>query len=160
MGCTPADLAVVTTQLGREPRAIDSVVFRCPCGAPAVVRTQPRLPDGTPFPTTYYVTCPRLTSLIGTLEATGVMREMEDRIREDPAMCEQYEVAHERYLADRAGLGDVPEIDGISAGGMPSRVKCLHVHVGQALACGTSVNPVGDEVLDRIGSWWTGEPCV
>lgn len=160
MGCTPADIAVVTAQLGREPRAIDSVAFRCPCGAPAVVRTQPRLPDGTPFPTTYYVTCPRLTSLIGTLEATGVMREMEDRIREDPDMREQYEVAHERYLADRAELGDVPEIEGISAGGMPTRVKCLHVHVGQALACGSGVNPVGDEVLDRIGSSWAGGPCV
>jgi hypothetical protein len=160
MGCTPADLAVVTAQLGREPRAIDSVAFRCPCGAPAVVRTQPRLPEGTPFPTTYYVTCPRLTSLIGTLEATGVMRQMEDRIREDADMREQYEVAHERYLADRAELGDVPEIDGISAGGMPTRVKCLHVHVGQALACGSGVNPVGDEVLDRIGSWWAGGPCV
>lgn len=160
MGCASADLAVVAAQLGREPRAIHSVAFRCACGAPAVVRTEPRLPDGTPFPTTYYVTCPRLTSLIGTLEATGVMREMEDRIREDPDMREQYEHAHARYLADRSELGEVPEIEGVSAGGMPTRVKCLHVHVGQALACGSGVNPVGDEVLDRIGSWWTRGPCV
>lgn len=160
MACSSADLALVAAQLGREPRAIESIAFRCPCGAPAVVRTEPRLPDGTPFPTTYYVTCPRLTSLIGTLEATGVMREMEDRMRVEPAMREQYEHAHERYLTDRAELGDVPEIDGISAGGMPTRVKCLHVHVGQSLACGPEVNPVGDEVLARIGSWWAHGSCV
>ncbi|MFM8515330.1 MAG: DUF501 domain-containing protein [Actinomycetota bacterium] len=160
MGCTAADLAAVAAQLGREPRAIDSIAFRCPCGAPAVVRTEPRLPDGTPFPTTYYVTCPRLTSLIGALEATGVMRELEERLREDSAMRDQYQRAHERYLADRAELGEVPEIEGVSAGGMPTRVKCLHVHAGQALACGIVVNPVGDEVLTRIGSWWTQGSCV
>lgn len=160
MGCSTADRAAVAAQLGREPRGIDSVVSRCPCGAPVVVRTEPRLPDGTPFPTTYYVTCPRLTSLIGTLEATGVMREMEERLGAEPALREQYERAHERYLADRAELGEVPEIEGVSAGGMPTRVKCLHVHVGQSLACGPGVNPVGDEVLARIGAWWTQGSCV
>jgi hypothetical protein len=88
------------------------------------------------------------------------MREMEERLGAEPALREQYERAHERYLADRAELGEVPEIEGVSAGGMPTRVKCLHVHVGQSLACGPGVNPVGDEVLDRIGAWWTQGSCV
>lgn len=160
MGCSTSDLAAVAAQLGREPRAIDSVASRCPCGLPDVVRTEPRLADGTPFPTTYYVTCPRLTSLIGTLEATGVMRELEERLREDPDLRERYHRAHERYLADRSELGVVAEIEGISAGGMPTRVKCLHVHVGQSLACGPGVNPVGDAVLERLGEWWIDGPCV
>jgi hypothetical protein len=54
----------------------------------------------------------------------------------------------------------VPEIAGVSAGGMPTRVKCLHVHLAQALAEGPGVNPFGDEVLARIAPWWTEGPCV
>ncbi|MEC9180679.1 MAG: DUF501 domain-containing protein [Actinomycetota bacterium] len=124
-----------------------------------MVTTAPRLDDGTPFPTTYYVTCPRLTSAIGTLEGDGYMREMEDRLAVDDALRGQYLGAHERYLAERRHLGEVPEIDGISAGGMPRRVKCLHVLVGQALVNGPGVNPFGDEALDAIGSWWEPVAC-
>lgn len=160
MGCSDADRTAVAAQLGREPRAIASVAARCPCGLPVVVRTEPRLPDGTPFPTTYYVTCPRLTSMIGTLEASGLMRDMEARLADDGEVRAQYVRAHERYLADRSDLGDVPEIAGVSAGGMPTRVKCLHVHVGQALACGPGVNPFGDETLERLGPWWSNGCCV
>jgi len=160
MGCSPADRDAVAAQLGRAPRAIDSVAARCACGLPAVVRTLPRLPDGTPFPTTYYVTCPRLTSLIGSLEASGLMREMESRLADDEDLRARYARAHERYLADREALGAVAEIEGVSAGGMPSRVKCLHVHVGQSLACGPGVNPFGDEVLARIGEWAADGVCV
>ena len=50
--------------------------------------------------------------------------------------------------------------DGISAGGMPDRVKCLHVLAGQSLAQGRGVNPLGDEVLDLLGDWWSAGPCV
>jgi hypothetical protein len=157
---TAADEAVVATQLGRPPRAIRAVGHRCPCGLPDVVTTEPRLPDGTPFPTTFYLTCPRASSLIGTLEASGLMREMADRLAGDPELATSYAAAHERYLSARAELGDVPEIDGVSAGGMPDRVKCLHVLAGQALAQGRGVNPLGDEVLDRLGDWWSDGPCV
>lgn len=153
-----ADRAAVEAQLGREPRGIVEIAHRCPCGAPDVVRTLPRLPDGTPFPTTYYLTCPRVTSAIGTLEASGLMREMEDRLSVDPQLAAHYRAAHVAYLADREALGHVYEIDGISAGGMPDRVKCLHVLAAHALAAGPGVNPLGDEVLARLGEWWT-TPC-
>ena len=154
-----ADLAAVEAQLGRTPRGIVAIAHRCPCGAPDVVRTLPRLPDGTPFPTTYYLTCPRVTSAIGTLEASGLMREMEARLAEEPELAAQYRAAHAAYLADREGLGHVDEIDGISAGGMPDRVKCLHVLAAHALAAGPGVNPLGDEVLARLGEGWR-TPCV
>nr|WP_278256530.1 DUF501 domain-containing protein [Nocardioides convexus] len=115
--------------------------------------TEPRLPNGTPFPTTYYLTCPRAASRIGTLEGTGVMKEMQERLGTDPELAASYRAAHEAYLADRAAVAeaggfDVPEIEGISAGGMPDRVKCLHVLAGHALAAGPGVNPLGDEVLE------------
>jgi hypothetical protein len=155
-----ADRATVGAQLGREPRAMREVAHRCPCGNPDVVETSPRLPNGTPFPTLYYLTCPRAASAIGTLEASGLMREMTERLKSDEALAAAYRAAHEAYLERREQLGHVDEIAGISAGGMPTRVKCLHVLVGHALAVGRGVNPLGDEALDRLEPWWTAGPCV
>jgi uncharacterized protein len=154
------DLDAVRRQLRRPPRAIASVAHRCPCGLPDVVETLPRLDDGTPFPTLYYLTCPRAASMIGTLEASGLMREMSDRLGEDEALAADYHAAHERYIARREQLMHVPEIASVSAGGMPTRVKCLHVLAGQSLAQGRGVNPLGDEVLDLLGEFWAAGPCV
>ena len=165
MSIEPRDERAIEAQLGRPPRAIHGVGHRCPCGNPDVVATEPRLPDGTPFPTTFYLTCPRAASLIGTLEASGLMREMTERLAEDEALAAGYEHAHEAYLAARDAIAretgqSVPEIAGVSAGGMPARVKCLHVLAGQSLAQGRGVNPLGDEVLDALGEWWAAGPCV
>lgn len=154
------DRAVVAAQLGRSPRAVRTVAHRCPCGNPDVVETSPRLSDGSPFPTLYYLTCPRAASAIGTLEASGLMSEMTDRLGADPDLAARYTAAHEAYLARREQIGHVIEIDGISAGGMPKRVKCLHVLVGHALAVGRGINPLGDEALDQLPDWWASGPCV
>ncbi len=161
----PRDEAAIHAQLGRAPRSIHDIGHRCPCGNPDVVTTEPRLDDGTPFPTTYYLTCPRAASRIGTLEASGLMKEMQDRLGTDPDLAASYAAAHEDYLAARDAIAEeagqsVPEIHGISAGGMPDRVKCLHVLAGHSLARGRGVNPLGDEVLDLLGDWWASGPCV
>jgi len=155
-----ADRAAVARQLGREPRAVRAVAHRCPCGLPDVVETSPRLADGTPFPTLYYLTCPRAASAIGRLEASGLMREMTERLHSDPELAAGHRRAHETYLARREQLGHVEEIAGVSAGGMPNRVKCLHVLVGHALAAGPGVNPLGDEALAALPDWWREGPCV
>jgi hypothetical protein len=157
---TQADLDAVHAQLGRVPRGVVAVAHRCACGHPDVLTTEPRLPDGTPFPTTFYATCPRLTGAISTLEASGVMKEMTARLAEDPDLAQRYAVAHEDYLARRAVLGSVAEIEGISAGGMPTRVKCLHVLVAHSLAVGPGINPLGDEALAMLDDWWAGGSCV
>lgn len=156
----PRDLAAVGEQLQREPRGVVAVAHRCPCGLPDVVETAPRLPDGTPFPTTYYLTCPRATGAVSTLESTGLMRDLTDRLAGDPELAAAYRAAHEDYLRRRSSLGDVPEIAGVSAGGMPTRVKCLHVLVGHSLAAGPGVNPLGDEALALLPEWWANGPCV
>jgi len=156
----PEDAAAVEAQLGRPPRAAIAVAHRCPCGLPDVVKTQPRLEDGTPFPTLYYLTCPAATSAIGTLEASGLMREMTARLADDPELAAAYTAAHEDYLRTRDEVEVVPEIAGTSAGGMPTRVKCLHVLVGHALAAGPGVNRFGDEALERLRPWWRKGPCV
>ena len=157
-GIDPADAAAVTAQLGRPPRAVRAVAHRCPCGLPSVVQTAPRLEDGTPFPTLYYLTCSPLNSRIGALEAAGRMREMTERLDGDAELAAAYRRAHEAYLAERDAID--PLGTGVSAGGMPDRVKCLHVHAAHALAAGPGVNPFGDEVRAAVEPWWTGGPCV
>lgn len=155
---SPADRAAVTTQLGRAPRAVRAVAHRCPCGNPAVVQTSPRLEDGTPFPTLYYLTCSRLASLVSTVETTGVMREMTSRLAADPELATAYRRAHESYLAERDAIE--PLGTGVTAGGMPGRVKCLHVHVAHALARGPGLNPFGDEIVAQLAGWWRQGPCA
>ncbi|MEV5212152.1 DUF501 domain-containing protein [Micromonospora sp. NPDC053740] len=157
---TEADLAAVAAQLGRTPRGTRAVAHRCPCGLPDVVETTPRLADGTPFPTLYYLTCPRATAACSRLESAGLMKEMADRLATDPELAAHYRAAHEDYLTRREAIGEVPEIAGISAGGMPGRVKCLHVHLGHALGAGPGVNPLGDETLGLVEPWWSAGPCV
>src|SRR5271156_6272525 len=97
---TPSDEAAVAAQLGRDPRGLRAVAHRCPCGQPDVVETAPRLPDGTPFPTLYYLTCPRASAAVSKLEASGMMREMTARLA-DSGLRGRYESAHRDYLARR-----------------------------------------------------------
>ena len=153
------DTAAIAAQINREPRGVIEVAHRCGCGAPDVIKTAPRLPDGTPFPTMYYLTCPRAASYIGTLEANGVMKQFEDELAADPVLAEQYRKAHELYLAQREAIEHVDEIAGITAGGMPDRVKCLHVLVAHALAAGPGVNPLGDKALAMLKDWAGPGPC-
>lgn len=157
---SPADLDAIERQLGRTPRDVHAIAHRCPCGKPDVVETPPRLADGTPFPTFYYATCPRLTGAISTLESSGMMAQMQDRLATDHELAGAYHAAHDDYLAARAALGmDVPEVEGVTAGGMPDRVKCLHSLVAHSLGAGPGVNPLGDEALVALGEWWLTNPC-
>ncbi len=156
----PRDLETLAEQLGRPPRGVVGIAARCVCGRPLVVRTAPRLDDGTPFPTTYYLTSPGAVAAVSTLEAGGLMREWTARLGQDPELAAAYARAHEDYLRRREELGHVEEIAGISAGGMPTRVKCLHVLVGHALAAGPGVNPLGDETLRLARDTWRPDRCT
>ncbi|WP_235954107.1 DUF501 domain-containing protein [Actinomyces faecalis] len=156
-----ADLEALGEQLGRVPRGVVGIAARCVCGRPTVVRTAPRLPDGSPFPTSYYLTHPAAVKGCSTLEAEHLMEDYNARLGEDPELAAAYARAHEDYLARRAELGSVEEIDGVSAGGMPTRVKCLHALLGHALAAGPGVNPVGDLTLEtlRERGMWDPQRC-
>ncbi|WP_425662799.1 DUF501 domain-containing protein [Agrococcus sp. DT81.2] len=154
---TDRDLEIMALQLGRTMRGVLGVGARCACGAPTVVVTSPRLPDGTPFPTFYYLTHPAATAAASRLEADGTMAALQERL-DDPATAEAYAAAHAAYLADREQHGHVEEIAGISAGGMPTRVKCLHAVIAHSLAAGPGVNPIGDAALALAD--WSPETCV
>jgi hypothetical protein len=155
------DVAVVTSQLGRPARGVIGIAARCLCGNPTVVATTPRLSDGTPFPTLYYLSHPAATSAVSTLEATGVMAEFSALLvgedGEPSELAHAYRAAHDSYLADRDRIEVVDEIRGFSAGGMPDRIKCLHALVAHSLAAGPGMNPIGDLALARAD--WTPERC-
>lgn len=159
------DLDTLSRQLNRPVRDVVEIPARCVCGNPLVAATAPRLSNGIPFPTTYYLTHPVLTAAASRLEAAGLMNDMTDRLAVDTDLAAAYQHAHEAYIAareaigERDGTGPVPETAGISAGGMPTRVKCLHVLIGHALAAGPGVNPLGDEALAAVAQWWTAERC-
>ncbi len=163
-GVADADVAAVAAQLGRPPRGLRAVAHRCPCGLPDVVETAPRLPDGTPFPTLYYLTCPRASAAVSRLEAAGVMREMSRRLAAEPDLQQAYAAAHRDYLvrrgeaARRSGMEPLPPRTQ-SAGGMPDRVKCLHALVAHELAV-PGANPLGRAAAQAAGEWWLAGPCV
>lgn len=163
-GPAAADLAVIAAQLGRRPRGVLAIAHRCPCGLPDVAETAPRLPDGTPFPTLFYLTCPRAVAAMSRLEAAGVMRQMSGRLRSDPELAASYVAAHEDYLSRRAAAAARAGVEPLppgtqSAGGMPDRVKCLHALAAHALAV-PGVNPLGEEAVRAAGRWWESGPCV
>ena len=151
------DREILTEQLDRLPRGLVGVGARCACGKPAVTVTLPRLPEGSPFPTVFYLSLPYLVREASHLEANGVMAEFNESLAEDDELRSAYARAHESYLERRGVLGDVPEISGISAGGMPVRVKCLHALVGYSISAGPGVCPIGDKALEMIG--WDPAVC-
>ena len=159
-----AERAIVEKQLGRFPRGMVAVGARCVCGRPLAVITRPCLEDGTPFPTTCYLTCPEAVKAVSRVEADGIMREYNELLQSDEDLKKQYERAHKYYLEFRhelaVSLGDSEEhISQMSAGGMPVRVKCLHALLAQTLVMGKGVNPIGDMVLERIKDEFDPKVC-
>lgn len=161
---TAKDIATVNVQLGRFPRGMVAVGARCVCGRPLAVLTRPLLPGGIPFPTTCYLTSPEAVKAVSHVEATGVMKQLNERLGEDAELAQAYALAHQRYLVFRhelaERLGDSEEhIAGISAGGMPTRVKCLHALLAQTLVMGHGANPIGDMTLERIRDEFSPTVC-
>lgn len=162
---TDMDLQVLSRQLGRPVRDVVEIPARCVCGNPLVAATAPRLANGTPFPTVFYLAHPVITAAVSRLEAEGAMYVMTERLAEDHQLAASYQRSHQDFLAQRerirvaSSTGEVPEIEGISAGGMPTRVKCLHVLVGHSLAAGPGVNVLGDETLQMISQTWDTQRC-
>ncbi|MBC3186764.1 DUF501 domain-containing protein [Corynebacterium sp. zg-331] len=145
MTVSDADLAIVSQHLGRTPRGVLDIAYRTPDAIPAVVKTAPRLEDGTPFPTLYYLTDPRLTAEASRLEVAHVMTWMTRRLGEDADLAADYRAAHEHYLATRNAIEDLGT--DFSGGGMPDRVKCLHVLIAYALAEGPGRVRLGTEAV-------------
>ena len=84
---TAADLDTLSLQLGRPVRDVVAISARCVCGNPLVAATAPRLSNGIPFPTTFYLTHPVVTAAVSRIEADGEMNRMNDRLAADPELA-------------------------------------------------------------------------
>lgn len=152
-----ADDDVAARMIGRPLRGQSAAAVRCGWGLPAVLRVSPRLEDGTPFPTVFWLACPLANKHLGRLEAEGTMVGLNKALADDEGLASAYGAAHERYVAARDRLG--PPVPGSpSAGGMPGRIKCLHSLYAHQLA--TRDNPVGERVAQLIEPMACPAPCV
>lgn len=147
----------MSVQLGRPARGDIAVVHRCVYGLPTVVRVAPRLEDGSPFPTVFWLVCPLARRHVGRMESEGAMAGVNDRLASDGRLAAAYEAAAERFIAFRDGL-DGPLPGGPGAGGMPTYVKCLHVQLAHFLATGD--NPVGALTYGELTPMPCPGPCV
>ncbi|MFN2556045.1 MAG: DUF501 domain-containing protein [Nitriliruptorales bacterium] len=152
-----AERAVVSAQLGRPARGDIAVAHRCIYGLPTVVRVSPRLEDGTPFPTVFWLVCPLARRRVGRMESEGSMTAVNQRLARDSTLAAGYEAAAERYIAFRDRI-DAPLPGTPAAGGMPTYVKCLHVQVAHFLATGD--NPVGAGTYHELAPMPCPGPCV
>lgn len=147
---TAHDLDKIAAQLGRKPRGVLTVSYWTPDGEPGVIMTAPKLPDGTPFPTLYYLTEPRLVAAASRLEASGIMKDMTARLQASERLQDNYLAAHQHYLQVRNSIEDLGT--DFSGGGMPDRVKCLHVLMAYALSEEPGVVLLGDEAVARAAA--------
>ena len=160
------DRAVVARQIGREPRAFRRVAVRCPVGRPAVTEQSPYDPEGEPFPTTYYVTCRHLVAQISRLEAAGGVERWSDSVARDTSLQGSRAQAddEQRRIRTRLAAGTTGTDGGASlelgVGGQrrgAGSLKCLHAHVGFALA-----NPgyvLGERIAEEIDPLWPVGCC-
>jgi hypothetical protein len=154
----PDERSTVERQLGRKIRGEVWAVSRCPFGMVQVIATPPFLPDGTPFPTLYWLTCPLLRREVGRLEGGGFRDEIRRCLEENPGLAEDLRRAEEDYRrereewAERMGMrreavmcfAGREGVGGTVRGGL----KCLHAHLAHFLAGGR--NPVGALVAERL----------
>ena len=159
------DRAIVARQLGRQPRAFQRVVVRCPFGAPAVTEQAPYDPDGEPFPTTYYLTCRHLVAAVARIEAAGGVERWSAVVEGDAELAASLERAtDEQRELRRALAGDVSGNDGgasldLGIGGSrsPEHLKCLHAHVAKALA--RPGYELGQRIFAEVVEPWPGDRC-
>lgn len=157
---SPSDRAVVAAQLGRDPRGTWRVAARCPSGAPIVIAVAPTLEDGSPFPTTFWLTCPRLTAAVSDAESAGEGTRYADALASDTGLAEAVAAADTAYRAARASeAGGVDPCASVGTAGQrdPLAVKCLHARVA-AYLCGIP-DPIGEAVARKL-SRELSDPCA
>ncbi len=142
------DHEAVSAQLGRAPRGAWAVAHRCHLRVPTVIENHPIDPEGHPFPTLFWLTCPVLVRRISHQEAAGRMAELGGRLERDARFKRRFASAIARYRARRDTHAHIRDA-GVPPGGGPDRVKCLHAHAAHELA--DPPNPVGALALESAG---------
>ncbi len=156
-----SDVEILRRRLKLHPRHVTRVVRRDRAGAPQVIEYYPLSlnRDGSikaPYPTLYWLTCPRIIRRLAVLEYEGWIRRLQGMMRDDDAMRAAYHDSHRQYVERRwaaltpehrdeivaRGWGKFYLENGIGGIAGWDYVKCLHLHFAHHLA--------GDNVL---GAW-------
>jgi len=127
---------------------------------PTAIAVAPRLDGGTPFPTTFWLTCPYLVAAVHDLESAGEHRDWAERATSDPDLAARLQRAdviyREARLSEGGGFDPCASV-GVAGQADPLAVKCLHARVAAALA--GIADRVGEGVLERLSFGSTPPPC-
>ena len=141
------ELEIIERQLGRKPRGIQAVAATDGEGTPLVLRMH-SLVDGKPFPTLYWLCDERLKISLSRIEAEGVIKGLEERLKTDEELLARYRASHEAYVAERwsfmseaarnaiesQGFADLMRERGVGGIRDWNQVRCLHTQYAQHLA--------------------------
>jgi hypothetical protein len=127
-----------------------------------VIEQPAYLADGSPFPTTYYLTCPHAVARIDALEAAGGVDRYERLVEADAAAAASYDAgaALQRELrrpAARMADGGESLRAGIGGTARAGAVKCLHAHAAFALA--QPGYALGRRILDEAAPVFPAAEC-
>lgn len=158
---TSAEVELISQQLGREAKGLNKIRAITASGRPLAVEVSP-LVDNKPFPTFYWLSCPKLVKEISHLEAAGVIKQLEDRLKEDKELLAAYQLSHQQYVAERwqamsdamrlkiDELGFTQLFNERGVGGLANwqQVRCLHTHYAHHLS---SYNEIGHLLDTEFG---------
>ncbi|TGD74694.1 DUF501 domain-containing protein [Mangrovimicrobium sediminis] len=158
MPVSPQQQARVAELLGREPRGLAAIAVAGSGGEPVVIRVA-ALVDDKPFPTLFWLVCPRLNYRIDVVEAGGLIARLQARIDADPALREAMVEDHRRHIALRdsyidaaqrqrlqqLGFAAVFECKGIGGIADFGRIRCLHTWYAAHLVEPNTVGRLLDE---------------
>jgi hypothetical protein len=127
-----------------------------------VVEQASYLPDGEPFPTTFYLTCPHAVAAVSRLEDEGGVGRYQQLVADDSELAGSYRDGAERQRllrrpADRMLDGGASLAFGVGGTARDGSVKCLHAHAAFALAEPGYV--LGERVLAEAAPLFPKDYC-
>ena len=153
------DKQIVELQIGRKLRSESKIKSKCHFNLPTVIEVPPNLDDGTPFPTTFWLTCPMYNKKIGSLESNGMIKDLDEQIENNSALKDKWEERQKSYANYREKMhvkkNPIKPHGGV--GGATNSIKCLHAHTADELA--TNQNVIGKIVIESLGSFNCKNPC-
>ncbi|MBJ7539222.1 DUF501 domain-containing protein [Marinomonas transparens] len=152
------DIDIITTQLGRTPTGISAIAHYSPNGIPQVLEMETWVFD-QPFPTLYWLSSKAIDKALAKIESQGVVKELEQRIRDDEELREAHYASHRDYIARRWAVmsdkhkaiieakGFTHLFDKLGIGGIASwdQVRCLHMQYAHHLAGNNAIGRLLDE---------------
>ncbi|WCN07959.1 DUF501 domain-containing protein [Marinomonas mediterranea] len=152
------DLEIITRQLGRTPSGIRRIAHYSPHGIPQVLEMETWV-FNQPFPTFYWLSSSAIDKALARVESQGVVKELEQRIKDDPELREAYHDSHRDYIARRWDAmtdehksiieekGFTTLFETLGIGGIKNwdQVRCLHMQYGHHLAGSNVIGKILDE---------------